>query len=82
MDKLHVTLAVALAFVVGCAAASAVVPPARAAAATRWEYVCYPSQHAGGVQQKLDALGKEGWELQTFGRNGSDDFFCLKRALP
>lgn len=82
MDKLHVTLAVALAFVVGCATASLVVPPARAAGVTRWEYVCYPSEPVGVVQQKLDALGKEGWELQSAGRYKTDDFFCLKRTLP
>jgi hypothetical protein len=80
MDKLHIGLAIALAFAIGCATAPLVVPPASAAAPQRWEYMCYPSAAPGAVQQKLDSLGKEGWDLITFG-GIQNDFYCLKRGL-
>ena len=90
----------AVLFIIGCAtggvASQLVVPPARAGTnPTRWEYFC-SSAEAGKINEGLNKMGAEGWELvngfvsrfdgQVGGGVNSyagDAYaFCFKRALP
>ena len=80
------SILVIVAVVSGCVGAAAtkfVVPPARAADVTRWEYLCATSVPFDDMQAKAQAAGKEGWELTTATAVGAAwTNLCFKRPLP
>jgi hypothetical protein len=72
--------------VVGCVANRALVPPARAAEAPRWQYACF-DEAAGEkeVAKMANEYGQQGWELVTASARPTPEFnqttWCFKRPL-
>lgn len=70
----------AAAYVLGCATARYVEPPARARAnGPRWQYVCVSPHPSRPLDDQLNALGDAGWELAAADA-GDPPTWCLKRA--
>jgi hypothetical protein len=65
-------------FVLGCAAATVAVPPARAANAQKWEHHC-TGWSASTVNENAKKFGLQGWEMVGFTAEGT---MCFKRPLP
>ncbi|MCX4239614.1 hypothetical protein [Paraliomyxa miuraensis] len=91
MRQFLLGLSFSVAFVLGCMTAQHVpslgVPTATAAhAGPRWEYTCttWPStglnaeKNVQSLEQHLDQLGAEGWELASISTGGAA-FLCFKR---
>ena len=86
MRRFTVGLALGIAFLIGCATSTLVVPlvvpqaRAVAAAPVRWEYNCVDGW--AGITHSANQLGKEGWEMASGAGTSDHMMWCFKRALP
>jgi hypothetical protein len=78
-------LSVSVAFILGCAASTFVVPPARAGSSPqKWEYSCFSDSGAEDVTKQANAMGAQGWELASAAAEphmGHLPIWCFKRPL-
>jgi hypothetical protein len=56
-------LSLSVAFVLGCATARLVVPPANAQATARWEHLCVEAGTLERATAKSNEVGAQGWEM-------------------
>ena len=83
---LHIAIALT-AFVLGCTAATVVVPPTTAEpAGEKFEYLCIhrPAHKPAKLTEHLNELGQAGWELETIDGtvvNGTnmEKIYCFSR---
>jgi hypothetical protein len=75
-------LAVSVAYIVGCATAQLVIPPATAQVTQRWGYLCIEEYGADDVTEVANRAGAEGWEIVGVGGTGINQIWCFKRSAP
>lgn len=88
MSRLFLTvLSLSGAFILGCAAAAFVVPPARAGMnPQKWEYKCFEEGNEEKLNQKANEMGAQGWEMSSAAgaaRTAThlELLWCFKRPL-
>jgi hypothetical protein len=80
-------LALAVAFLAGCAVRLAVPVAHAGQPVQRWEYACTEPHNISGrwgaddVTSNANKFGAQGWEMAAYGGVGGADIWCFKRPV-
>ncbi len=87
MDKKSIVIALLLAFIIGCGAATVapqfVAPPVQAGLEVqKWDYFCFETR-SNQISKKSKEAGRKGWEMAELSIVGSYNnmIACFKRPM-